>query len=447
MNLKRSNYIVATAVINPDDPEAQHKRILFSTITNSSVIVKETIYTAISTGELQLLETPLVENLQKAGILVEASKDEFAALMAENDAGENILSLVLNTTAACSPGCTSCRQQHSEDQLTVPAAQAIASFIDNKLAGGNYSLIELMWDGGELLQNLPALLRLSEQVTKAAKKNTVPVYAGIKTNGYNLDYATFHTLFSQCGIRSFQITLDGDEENHDRASGRQEGAGSFSNIIANLKQIIYHYPFTPEDGIVFFIKINVTKENCEHIPGLLELMAGLHFQKRVAFRFAPVMNYGAQGWQETEVLSMAEFAEIEVEYEYQAAELGFTVKQLPLRKHNSCFATGKASYAIDVKGYIYSCYVFPGMEHPLKDANTVGSVFVPSTEHKATAFGNWRNELKEKKGECSECNLLPVCGGGCRFHWAEKNNGCPSFRYNIEDRLILQYLLRRSAVS
>ena len=39
-----------------------------------------------------------------------------------------------------------------------------------------------------------------------------------------------------------------------------------------------------------------------------------------------------------------------------------------------------------------------------------------------------------------ECQLLPVCGGGCLKAWYEGISPCPSLKFNLRERLLLSYL-------
>jgi uncharacterized protein len=42
--------------------------------------------------------------------------------------------------------------------------------------------------------------------------------------------------------------------------------------------------------------------------------------------------------------------------------------------------------------------------------------------------------------------MLPVCGGLCPKSWLEGTPACPSAKFNITERLMLQYALERGAL-
>ncbi|WP_449399536.1 SPASM domain-containing protein [Chryseobacterium wanjuense] len=51
----------------------------------------------------------------------------------------------------------------------------------------------------------------------------------------------------------------------------------------------------------------------------------------------------------------------------------------------------------------------------------------------------WESEIKTGKSYCLTCNFFPVCGGACPKSWMEGNIPCPSFKYNMPERLRLYY--------
>ena len=42
------------------------------------------------------------------------------------------------------------------------------------------------------------------------------------------------------------------------------------------------------------------------------------------------------------------------------------------------------------------------------------------------------------------CNILPVCGGGCPKSWKEGFIPCPAFKNNIGEYLLLSYIYEKN---
>jgi uncharacterized protein len=450
MNLKLSKYIVHTSVINPDDKETLQDRIIYSSVLNTSTRIKDSIFQKLITGAFNQVEPSIIEQLIGRNVLVSADKDEFTAILSENKAAEDKLSLVINTSGNCQLGCTYCGQKHIDKEIDSVIIEKLLEYAEDKLKSRSHTKFDVVWDGGEALLGFQNLFKISQANIKLANRYDVPYSAMLITNGVNLTKDVFETLFFECNVKAYQVSIDGDKEAHDKKRSTKQGQPTFDIIFENIKSIIDGVPFTPGDGIIFQIKVNVDKVNGDGdgIIDLIDRFAINNMQNRVTFKFAPVANYAANKSRNSSGYETAEFAELEVEYEFHALQKGFTLNLLPNRTLEPCFAVRKHSAAIDIFGNMFSCYALPYTEHILSEQNKIGNLLSDKNTFKQqTKFGNWFNELEEKKGVCFDCNLFPVCGGGCRLQWEDGEIGCPSIKYNIEDRLVLNYLYRSSAIN
>ncbi|HCD9507322.1 TPA: radical SAM/SPASM domain-containing protein, partial [Listeria monocytogenes] len=61
----------------------------------------------------------------------------------------------------------------------------------------------------------------------------------LTSNGFNLTEKLFFQLVNS-GIKFFQVTIDGNKEDHDSLRKLKNGKGSYERIINNLKQISYN---------------------------------------------------------------------------------------------------------------------------------------------------------------------------------------------------------------
>jgi hypothetical protein len=64
----------------------------------------------------------------------------------------------------------------------------------------------------------------------------------------------------------------------------------------------------------------------------------------------------------------------------------------------------------------------------------------------AAVTRNWLQDVRGDISPCKSCNLFPVCGGGCPKQWYDGGVACPSYKYNIEDRLVLDYLINKQGL-
>jgi uncharacterized protein len=138
------------------------------------------------------------------------------------------------------------------------------------------------------------------------------------------------------------------------------------------------------------------------------------------------------------------FADWEIRWFVEMAELGFGLALLPKRRPIVCFAVLPTAELVDANGELFNCtevsYV-PKYGRPNEYAiGTVAGGEQPGRRQRLALF----NERVGRGGyDCSECRMLPVCGGCCPKLWEEGITPCPTPKFNIETRLLLRYALAR----
>ena len=114
-----------------------------------------------------------------------------------------------------------------------------------------------------------------------------------------------------------------------------------------------------------------------------------------------------------------------------------------------CMVVAKDSEVYDAFGNVYPCYEFTYTPAYKDDIHKVGNLltenFVP---YDMATTRNWYNDIrKEDFATCNKCELLPVCGGGCVKNWYNDETGCPGFKFNMSDRLLIDYLNKNNALT
>ena len=106
-------------------------------------------------------------------------------------------------------------------------------------------------------------LQMMEQINNLCKNHGVAMVSSITTNGYELDIETFKK-FVRKRVLYYQITIDGDRDNHNRKRPHKVYEDSYDKIVNNLVEISklpMSYRF--EIGIRINIASDTSKEQID----------------------------------------------------------------------------------------------------------------------------------------------------------------------------------------
>ncbi|WP_060874104.1 radical SAM/SPASM domain-containing protein [Myroides odoratus] len=441
---KLSRYKVTTAL-------DQGFTLVYSTRTSQLLRIKSTIFNLIENQKFETINSDVLLELFNSEILIPADEDEFEivinsftkATMASSD----IFSYTIQPSGNCQLGCGYCGQNHEKLNLTDDQSEKIFEYLKIQLNKHNYKEINITWYGGEPLLGINGIRYLSEKLIRYSKSKGIKYKASIITNGLALKRNIFEELVN-LKIYHFQITLDGTELLHDNSRFMKINKGAtykyiLKNVINAVKTPIYD-----EFKCNILIRCNVSKQNYLDIHNLIEEIYKLKLHTRISMKFEPIHDWGNNHIDEKIGLTPEAFGEIEIEYLIKLRQLGFrrNIPLLPTRRFNTCMITSSDSELIDAKGRVTYCWEVPFTpEFDFEDSPfIIGEVNnnAHKKNRKKLPLGDWYQDIKYKKYNtwCKECNFLPVCGGSCPINWYKGNPACPSFKYNFEDRISLQYL-------
>lgn len=143
-----------------------------------------------------------------------------------------IFSLILLPTEKCNFRCTYCYEDFAIGRMRPNIVEAVKRLISNRIS--SIDRLSISWFGGEPLLASPILLDVGRHAFELCERNGVQFSAGLTTNGYLLRPELFEALLS-IGHREYQITLDGDEEWHDKTRVLANRRPTFQQIWSNLQ--------------------------------------------------------------------------------------------------------------------------------------------------------------------------------------------------------------------
>lgn len=270
-------------------------------------------------------------------------------------------SLTVLTSTDCNLGCGYCFQNTGQDlaggnrppriahaRLTSETITSVLGFTAAQMAASGLDKLKILLFGGEPLLNPRGC---AELLARAADHGLVS--ASMISNGVLLTPPLARQL-AELGLRSVQITFDGDRDSHDRIRVRRSHGGTFDAIVRNIVRA------TAVTPIRWMLRVNVSHHNHTEIDALIERLASAVDTARCAIYFARVGDVGV-GYA-NELLHTGELSAGFVRWQRRALELGFTVSRPRARVPCATCGFGDSRYGavINADGTLSSCWETAG---------------------------------------------------------------------------------------
>lgn len=442
-NYKLSYYLVITDVLDPESPTPN--RMLYATRSGKAMVIKDSIYQLLEANNFKDIPTDIMSSLLTNRIIVRSSEDELATILEENEIGIDsgtILEYTIQPGANCQLGCSYCGQEHTNKMMSEEHQEKMLTRIES-MVEPKYDHLSITWYGGEPIMALKQIRSLTPKLKAIAKKHNLTYDASMVTNGLGLKEKVFTELVGELDVNNFQITLDGMAEEHDQRRFTKKGGKTFDAILKNIVTATDH-PLYKEKDCSILIRCNINHDNKEHIKRLVWHFASLNLQDKITFDFQAVTDWGDNN-ASSNSMSKEEFGDYEIERMVEAIQLGFKYyKFIPERNNKVCMVVDEKSEVFDAYGNIYSCWEMPYTPVYKDSIYEYGHLDKDPSEFTRDPMRDWNQSIPTNDSWCKSCKFLPVCGGGCPQKWLEKTPACPSFKFNIEDRLALEYIANRT---
>src|SRR5690625_1815443 len=443
-NYKFSFYNIVTPVI--EELNEEPTRILFSSRSGKSMLINDKIYQKVIQKDFSELQNKILSELIYNEILVEETEVEFDEILRQNAHSikdDKNLDITIQPTANCQFGCHYCGQVHSKKHMNDEIVSKTLSRIKHNLKQKNYQSLSIEWYGGEPLMAHNQIISMSKDLIAYCDKNKLRYFAEMITNGLIFKKALFKKLV-ECKITHYQITLDGLTEIHDKRRILKSGGGTFDVIFKNILEVVNSQEFEESKSSIT-LRINIDKDNASSVCDLIDYFSEHNLQsKRVSVDFVGVVNWG-DNMADKNSLNDKDFADKRIDWILYAIKKGFKYGDiLPQRIAGPCMVVKDNAEVYDAFGNIYPCYEFPYTPKYEKPEYKIGHLnTIDKTINQNAITRNWYSDIKTDISTCKQCNLFPVCGGGCPKMWYNGERACPSFKSNFEDILLLDYILKK----
>lgn len=373
-----------------------------------------------------------LQTLRGSGHVVGAHDDELAWVRRNYEGArnrKNALTLTIAPTMACNFACSYC-YQGLDKPVTKMSAEVIEQTFQFIRSHQGLQSLSVVWYGGEPLMGKEAVFQLSDRLIAYCDKHKISYSAGMISNSYLLTPDIARQLYAR-RVKWLQVTLDGDQETHDKMRPLTSGRGTYDTIVRNIEAVLDETP------IAVNVRVNVGQRNIQHVDQMLDQMNAKKMAQRGRFRvyFAKIeASTPEAGEAADQLLSRLDFNRAVLELEAKARRLGFAGMVAPGGGFSGlCVAAAAGGYVIAGNGDVHKCW------ETAHDANRrIGTIFEPEGLRSSVASSLWREWTPFDNDTCSSCKILPMCGGHCaqRFVYANANKTalpCPSWKWNTAE--------------
>lgn len=371
------------------------------------------------TGPFERIPEELVEFLLAQGFLVGDDVNEVKLIADFNSQArqeQRVFSATIELTEACNFRCLYCYQSHVPQHLYDSAADRILRYLSKKMLKVKH--LHVNWFGGEPLLRLNALASMSEKLREQARRTGCSFTQFITTNGYLLTPAIARRL-AGLDIENVQITLDGDQQSHDRLRVLASGKGTYERVLAACQNVVM-------TEMELMVRINVNRWNARRIDQLMsDLVARGISPANTIIHAVRMIDHGNCGSVLSDIAQTnEEFANEWMRILSVISEYGFGLPTLEPRAYNCSFDL-RQTVMIGRDGTIRHCSSSDGRLATL-DADGEETELTPlyDTIKKRTPFDD---------PECRDCQYLPMCMGGCSYLRELGREKCNPERYVLPE--------------
>lgn len=296
----------------------------------------------------------------------------------------------------CNLKCSYCYQSTIAHERKIKRINIdkVIEFIINVTSECKFEILEICFIGGEPMLYYKEILKISNKINSSLLKQNI--YYSVVTNGTMLDEKHRISNLIKNNVKEFQVTVDGIKGFHDKF--RNDGInGSFDKIMKNLENLITQHP-----DLVLSINYNLSKENYDNVNEFLLYLREKNINVNVFFsmifdngkNFSLEWHHHNTVWKNAHLIAM-KHGQIYSPF-YRDVYLG-------------CALTQKNYFIIGADEKIYKCInAIDNKEYCIGDI----------TEYGSNKYNERLKEFLSYEPEnlgCQECELYPVCFGGCEY--------------------------------
>ena len=352
---------------------------------------------------LALIHPTFYDYLKDHHFLVDDNCDEVQNVMdvsKQIDENPLIYMLTINPTMNCNFKCWYCYETHvRKSRLNAVISDAIKKLIFKIGENEEIQYFNLSFFGGEPLIYFKDVKPIIDTYLSLCKETDRRPRVSFTTNGYLINDSLIEYFNKKEISLSFQITLDGYKDDHDKIRYSNKAKGSYDVIIRNIRKLI-------DNNFFVRVRINYTNENIHNCYKIAEdFIETTKEQRQNNFIFDFHGVWQEKFSEDTSMIMMATAKEIR--------DLGFktSIKYSFNNVLDSCYADKVNSAVINYNGDVYKCTA-----RDFSHENRVGYLNEDGEIIWNDGYLEIRRNVKFQNKPCLSCKVLPLCNGGCAQH-------------------------------
>lgn len=377
--------------------------LIYNTYTDMYIIANQKLYDLFINQHPSILKeyTQFYNQLLEAGCIIQGDTDEINLLkkrLIEVESKKDIYSLTINPTINCNFKCWYCYEEHiPHSTMDKQTLENVKRHMQKSIEEKHLKGFNLGFFGGEpLLYYKDIVYPLLSYLSSICKKHELNYSVGFTSNGYLLTDKIIKEL-KDFKVSSFQITLDGDKESHNKVRYPFIGADSYSKITENIKKLL-------NVGISVILRINYTSENLSKTQLIADDFCDLSETEK-SFLQVDFQRVWQDRNNKSSLVGKGLLDKCIRTFNYK----GITVSAPTINQVLApCYADKEQQVLINYNGDVYKCTARDfTKENRLGILNEDGTITWDEEKMKQ------REGVRLSKEVCQRCRIAPICGGTC----------------------------------
>jgi len=381
-------------------------------LTPENIDVLKSLFAKLKKNEENTLskeEAELLEQLSHGSFVYEDQRDEIDILRFQHMADKydrTELGLTIAPTMACNMACAYCYEANKKGLINDEIIRALYDMVEKQ--GQHLDKLAVTWFGGEPLLALDKIEEISGELISMGRKHNYKFSAQIISNGYLLTPETADRL-TELKIGHVQVTLDGPSRLHNRKRPLKNGSDSYKIILDNIKHA--------SSKMSVAVRVNVDMSfTAELISEMLDELTAADLKHRVGIYFGMVEPVSEVCGNIAEnCFNNHDFSKLEIEFYSLLLDRDFSINYVPRPCASYCMAQTLNSFIVDPAGNLYRCLGYIG--DPEKSMGNIAE----EIDYGHPNFTRLFDLDPFDNDSCRECNVLPLCMGGCPSRRADRN--------------------------